>query len=194
MIRILLILVQMISLSAFAGGDSGGGGEAKKIRSLILAKKRAALEAAVENAFMSKDTYNNVTHFLEVFASGRLQIADAKNNSILQTMVQKGFSVDRMKTKFVVKAQCVDSAGVSKSAVAAMNKPGSDICINVKRIVDEFGPYIMDSDIIGLAMHEYAHHYGFLDEDHSFAAAAALAWQKDSEERDESLMFLTTPH
>ena len=66
-----------------------------------------------------------------------------------------------------------------------MNEPRSDICVNPERIANEFGPYIQDSDLMGLMMHEFAHHYGYLDEDHSFGASIASAYQYDNEYRNQ---------
>ena len=104
---------------------------------------------------------------------------------ILETMIQNGFAQDIQSISFTRSAKCIDKNGVEKTAVASMNKPRSPICINVERFADEFGPYVQDSDVLGLVMHELSHHYGFEDADHSFAAAIAKEWQLDNERRNE---------
>ena len=100
-------------------------------------------------------------------------------------MIKRGFGNDLNKTKFVIASSCKDRHGDEKSAVAKMNAPQSDICVSAAKIVNEFGPYIQDSDLMGLMMHEFSHHYGYEDADHSFAAAVAIEYQSDSEERNQ---------
>ena len=100
-------------------------------------------------------------------------------------MRAKGFTKNLYATKFELNSECLDKDGISKTATTSMDKMGSSICINVEKLVDDFGPYIQDSDIIGLLMHEYSHHFGYEDKDHSFAAAVAESYQKDSENRNE---------
>lgn len=168
------------------GGMDSGGGDARKIRSLILTSKSKQLRSQVVKIFSEKSvTVFGLKNSISWLALGQMKLADQKSQNILNEMIKKGFQSELNKVEFILSDRCLDLNGVEKSATAKMNKPGSKICVNPDRIVAEFGPYIQDSDLVGLAMHELAHHYGFEDADHSFAAAVALEWQKDSEQRNQ---------
>ncbi len=168
------------------GGSDRGGGDARKIRSLILTSKSKQLRSQVVKIFSEKSvTVFGLKNSIAWLTLGQMKLADQKSKNILNDMIKKGFQSDLNKVEFILSDRCLDLNGVEKSATAKMNKPGSKICVSPDRIVAEFGPHIQDSDLVGLAMHELAHHYGFEDTDHSFAAAVALEWQKDSEQRNQ---------
>lgn len=179
-----LILSMSVSAAESSGGTSGvgGGGDGKLIRSIVLKVKRERMVNRIIYAFTSQDEvdYSTLKNRLYGYAVGTDQLENPKANAILQDMIAKGFLADLKTVKIVASKKCVDSSGVERTASAYMNKPGSDICFNPDRIVDEFGPYIQDSDLVGLVMHEFAHHYGYEDTDHFFAAHVAMEYQKKS--------------
>lgn len=190
--KILLLTFSMlmsvqVGLAKDLGGSDRGGGDAKVIRSLIMQTKREKLIKAVVNAF--SDQPNNlgtsVRGSLSWLATGRQKFSDEKAEIILKDMIAKGFGRDLAKTKFVMSERCVDRFNIERTAVATMNVPASDICINPARLVDEFGPYIQDSDIMGLMIHEFAHHYGYEDTDHFLASSVAMDYQLDNEDRNQ---------
>lgn len=176
--------------TAQVSGQERGGGDARRIRSAILSSHRAKLIASVITAYRDDEGVTNVRNFLSWFNRGTMHLQDEAQQKILEDMIARGFGKNLMKTKFVMAESCFDSKGDSKTAVAEMNKPASDVCVSPSRIVDDFGPYIQDSDIMGLMMHELAHHYGYEDADHSFAAAIADEYQRDNEEKNQDGMPL----
>ncbi len=173
------------SLKALGGGSDRGGGDARKIRSLILESKRQDLIRQTAEVFDGSIGVQSVSNLLAWFAIGRVKLGDAKSQAILDDMLSKGFGKNLAQTKFVMKKSCKDKNGVEKTAVARISAPATDICINPSRFVEEFGPYIQDSDVMSLMMHELSHHYGYEDQDHSFAAAIASEYQKDNERRSQ---------
>ena len=176
--------------TAQVSGQERGGGDARRIRSAILVSHRAKLITSVVTAYRDDQGVLNVRNFLAWFNRGTMRLHDEAQQKILEDMITRGFGKNLMKTKFVMTDSCVDSKGDSKTAVAEMNQPAGDICVSPSRIVDDFGPYIQDSDIMGLMMHELAHHYGYEDADHSFAAAIADEYQRDNEEKNQDGMPL----
>jgi len=103
----------------------------------------------------------------------------------LRDTQNRGLNKDIYLSEFKIEKKCIDKNGIEKTATTEMNVMNSAICINVERFVEEFGPYIQDSDIVGLLMHEYSHHFGYLDENHVFAASVADFYQKDNENRNQ---------
>ncbi len=183
-----LLMSFLFSLSVSAIESSGrtsgvgGGGDGKMIRSLILKAKRERMVDRLIQVFTSQDVidYATIRNSLYGYALGTTKLENLKANAILQDMISKGFLADLKTVKFIASKKCVDSDGVERAASTTMNRPGADICFNPERIVDEFGPYIQDSDLVGLVMHEFAHHYGYEDTDHFFAAHVAMEYQKKS--------------
>ncbi len=188
-VLIALLILATPTKSMARGGTSGvgSGGDAQAIRSLVLKNKREHLIKSVAKSFADspKLVPTNVRDLLGGIAQGRQPLSNPKAQAILNDMIQKGFARDLEKTKFVLSDACLDHLGTERTAVAKMNAPGTDICVNPARIVDGFGPYIQDSDLIGIMMHEFAHHYGYEDSDHSFAANFAMDYQLDNEERNQ---------
>jgi hypothetical protein len=173
-----------------AGGVvNGGGGDARLIRRFVLDTKKKHLLSEVVGVFSdenpNQNAVTNVKRLLAWIASGRMQLQNAEAQKILSDMIARGFGKDLSQTKFILAERCMDSKSVEKTASAKMDEPRSDICINPDRVVEDFGPYIQDSDLMGLMMHEFSHHYGYEDADHSFAAAIALEYQLDNERRNQ---------
>lgn len=166
------------------GGSDRGGGDSRVIRSKIMQNKRASLIVKTQDLFSNKGNID-IRNVLAWFNSSKVALGDKAADAILNDMRSRGFAKNLFETPFVMKDKCIDKEGVSKTATTSINKMGSEICINTEKLVDDFGPYIQDSDIIALLMHEYSHHFGYEDMDHSFAAAIADAYQKDSENRNE---------
>ena len=167
------------------GGSDRGGGDSLIIRSKIFEKKKASLIKQTQDLFNGNNRVIDVRNILSWFNRQSVKTSDAKSNAILQDMRARGFAKNLFATEFELKEKCIDKDGLSKTATTSMNVMGSVICINAAKLVDDFGPYIQDSDIVGLLMHEYSHHFGYEDKDHSFAAAIAETFQADSERRNE---------
>ncbi len=166
-------------------GQDRGGGDAKLMRSLIAESKRDVLVKQVVDAFMRNDA-TNIRNTLGWFSRNRAILKDTPAaQAILHNMLDKGFASDIYKTEFEISKSCIDSRGKNKAAVATINAPRTSICINPDVIVKDFGPYIQDSDLVALIMHEFSHHYGHMDADHSFAAAVAQVYQEDSERENQ---------
>lgn len=166
-------------------GQERGGGDAKAIRSAILDNQRESLIQKSIALFEGTSNSRIEGALYWIVAHKNMNFKNSKHQEMLNTMIEKGFAQDISSLKFVRSSKCLDSNGADKTAVASMNVPRSSICINVEKFVNEFGPYIQDSDVLGLVMHELAHHYGYEDADHGFAAAVANVWQSDNERRSE---------
>jgi hypothetical protein len=166
------------------GGSDRGGGDAFVIRSKIFNAKKDNLVKQVNDLFTGKSNVD-IKSVMAWFNQANFNLSDAKANAILKDMRDRGFGSDVYKTQFKLEKTCLDKNGISKTATTSMNEMNSEICINAEKFVNEFGPYIQDSDVVGLLMHEYSHHFGYEDADHSFASSIAESYQKDSERRNE---------
>lgn len=184
-----LVETTVLASTSMSFGQDRGGGDARVIRSKILDSKMPILIREVTGVFKDPNPNSNATTsvrgLLSWISRGRLKLGDIDAQKKLDDMLDKGFGKDLSQTKFVLSKKCLDKEGIEKSASTEMNVPRADICVNPERIAREFGPYIQDSDLMGLMMHEFAHHYGYSDIDHSFAASIASAYQADNEYRNQ---------
>lgn len=176
---IILCFLFLLLNDVFASGGTssvGGGGDASAIRSLIMKHRKEYLIKGLINTFSErpKNVRTYVKHIIGMYAENLLEVKEPNAKKIFQDMIENGLREDIKKIEFVISRKCLDQSNIERSASTKMNDRGGVICINPYRIVDEFGPYIQSSDIIGLVMHEIAHHYGYEDEDHFFAASMAM--------------------
>ena len=181
------LIVLSSTFSAYAkidGGSDRGGGDAKLIRSKIFQSKRQDLIKKV-TALFEGNSDANLKSILAWMSKEHVRLPDQTQDAILKDMQKRGLGKDIYSTNFKLEKSCVDKNGIEKTATTEMNVMNSSICINVEKFVDDFGPYIQDSDIIGLLMHEYSHHFGYSDEKHEFAAGVTEFYQKDNERRNE---------
>lgn len=72
-------------------------------------------------------------------------------------------------SRYVVRSECLDRNGVARAATSTLNDPGGEICFDAGRIAEQ---RIVLSELVGLALHEHAHHFGDADENHLWVALA----------------------
>ena len=156
--------------ASISGGEDAGGGEGTQ----VVDKMEAVVAPEIGKVFLvyfadpagyqeERILLNVQTHWAE----------SSKNQNIIKDMYSKGFSEHLESSVVHVKSECSvikDGKKEIKSATALMDKPQSPIC---------FSPWVFSESVefknaaevfYGLMIHEFAHHYGHMDEDHSLAS------------------------
>lgn len=167
----------------------GNGGDASVIRRIVLAQRREQIRSQLREVFqgayieqLQSDLYKFLGSELKLSDDG-LEDKTELPTTILRTMKARGLAQEIERLNFDLRSECLDQAGLKRTATSQANVMGSSICIDLDRFIDGFGPYIQDSDIIALVMHELTHHFGFEDKNHHFAASIAQAWQSHAEQK-----------
>ena len=149
------------------GGVDGGGGnyvgsEPDQIKAIFQG----------DNGFELKKTVKQVFKILEFQV--RNKFVDPEDESIFSRMLGADFSgdtfdifhdIEKSKYNLKLEGQCQESIpGGFKDASTTMNKKRSSICFSLdslKRLPIQAVPF----QLIALAVHEHAHHYGFSEDD-----------------------------
>ncbi|MGZ3775223.1 MAG: hypothetical protein ACXVCY_15230 [Pseudobdellovibrionaceae bacterium] len=147
------------------GGVDGGGGN-------YVGSKPEQIKAIFngDNGFNLKETIKDVFKTLEFQV--RNKFVDAEVESIFSRMLGTNFSGDPLDvykdiegSPYELKANgsCLEDAGF-KDASTKIDKKGSPICFSLdglKRLPIQAVPF----QLVALAVHEHAHHYGFDEAD-----------------------------
>ena len=73
--------------------------------------------------------------------------------------------------RYEFKSPCIDAYGKRRSAVAKRWDRGGSICVDLDRMAKRRPAW---NEVLGLMMHEFAHHFGIEDKDHTLAAYVAF--------------------
>ncbi len=116
-------------------------------------------------SFIKKDLKSAVQSFFLELDLNKLEDNEVK--SILQKMVEFNVSNDIKQSKYkfaneMSQVKCLDSDNIERGATSEKNELSGDICFDPELL---FKQGATRSSLIGLAVHEHAHHYGFKDEE-----------------------------
>ena len=173
---------------AAEGGSDRGGGDARIIWREVLKIKSAPRFSvgvlAYSLAFFFSDESNNFRNRM-AFAVSHFDVShivDEKVRKIFIDLRARGLAYDIKRSRVVLQNKCVvkGSSGevIERSATAVNGQPKTDICIDPVLFANRLDGLAHDSVIFGLMMHEYARHFGYMDEDHSLAVNMAIAFIK----------------
>jgi hypothetical protein len=149
------------------GGVDGGGGnyvgaEPKQVRAIFEG----------DNGFNLKETIKDTFKTIEFQVTNKF--VDAEIESIFSRMLGSDFlgdefdiyqDIDKSPYKLKPEGPCLeDILGGFTDASTEMNKKGSPICFSLERLT-ELPVQAIPFQLVALAVHEHAHHYGFSEED-----------------------------
>ena len=175
----------MIGLSVqplYAGEKDGGGGNVQTIEKALNSKRRLERIQALEIFLAGPLASQRIAYLISAIEPSK--ILDGKARATFQQLLSKGMIGDIRNSRISLMQECsieIKGKKVIKSAAAKMNQPGTSICVNPIGIVDSLGTELRNGTLLGLLVHEFAHHYDVLDEDHSLAIAVAEAIETDDE-------------
>lgn len=90
-------------------------------------------------------------------------IEDTATSAMIAEMLERGLKSDiESSAPYELQSECRDKYGNSVAATALNNDYRGPICFSAKRLAEMS---VGKAEIIGLALHEYAHHFGFEDMD-----------------------------
>jgi hypothetical protein len=112
-----------------------------------------------------------------------LTVDDLSARIALQSMLDRDAASDLQKSRYVIKESCAYIGGQA-AAGAKANELGGDICFSPKRLA-ELGS--TKAEVVGLAAHEHAHHFGYSDSSYAIYKAVFRTLQLKSPEWGESL-------
>lgn len=169
------------------GGSDRGGGDARIIWREVLkinsAQRFSVGVLAYALTFWFSDETNNYRNRMASLVSGfdTTHIIDEKVRAIFIDIRARGLANDIRQTRVVLQNRCVIQGPsgqlIERSATAVNGKPQTDICVDPVLFASRMDGLAFGSVIVGLMMHEYARHFGYMDEDHSFAVNMAIAFE-----------------
>mgnify|MGYP001559401796 CR=1 FL=1 len=83
--------------------------------------------------------------------------------AVFQDLIQRGVREDLLRSPYFVASSCLDSLGEERAATAPSGDRSGPICFNAGRLAAENAS---NGEILGLALHEHAHHFGYADPEH----------------------------
>src|SRR5262249_15387234 len=95
------------------------------------------------------------------------QIASGPARDALKDIIARDLEKDIRESNYVIQDSCQEIGGQAAGGAVA-NQLGGDICLSPKRLAE------IDSskaEIVGLVIHEHAHHFGYVDADYSIDRA-----------------------
>lgn len=151
MIFWILTAAVVVSQPAFAGKGRDGG-EPLRIR-------MAALRDLIE----SPSVRNTLSTFM-----ARVSYVDWDMPvvSTVKRMVKAGLLEDIKNSPFEFKDECLDSDGKARPATAVRDDRNGPICFGLRELAIQ-NP--TQTELYAIMLHEFAHHFGEQDEDHSLA-------------------------
>lgn len=182
----------------YAGEKDGGGGNVETIEKALTSNRRLERIQALEIFLIGPLASQRISYLIGAIDTSK--ILNEKARATFQDLISKGMTRDIRNSAISLMQECsieFNGKKVIKSAAAKMNRPGTSICVNAIAIVDSLGTELRNGTLMGLLVHEYAHHFGVLDEDHSLAIAVAEAIETEDESdeliKGESNWLLTEP-
>lgn len=195
MLRLLILILFLTSIVFAAGEKGGGGGDPGKIAQQLKEEKIEAATHAfiwffVSGPGLGQESY--LSHLSSILSKVDPDyIFDKSAKKVFVDMLNRGLLKDVALTQVKLKEKCIiyrDDVPVEVTAGTLMDIPQSEVCINPYRFVDSTGGVLKESLFLGFMLHEYAHHYGYLDLDHSFGVAMTEAIELSSNADDKDLL------
>ena len=152
----------VVSLTAIAGpalassGQEGKGGDASLIR-----------RAVIEN-FIQNDLKGTSIRYLKQLQTA--SISDPSLQKIFADLLGRGVIADIKNSPYKIEKSCTDSMGIKRSAVANDQELDGPVCFDSERLAQQGAT---QAELIGLAIHEAAHHFHYDDSDAKIAAFVA---------------------
>ena len=99
---------------------------------------------------------------------GNFESSDISNEEVRQIfndILERGLIEDIKLSHYEYSNDCRDNDNNIRGATAHLHDIHGPICFNISYLAEN---NITENELIGLAMHEHAHHFGYEDLDHSF--------------------------
>jgi hypothetical protein len=146
---ILAISALAITHSVFAkeGGAGTHGGDVRAIQKAQLVRDFKTLR-------------DDASRFIDQVQLE--DISDPEVRALLASLIDRGLKEDIRRSPYKIANQCRDRFGNSHDAATTIGKLGAEICFDLEQMSRES---ITRSELIGLTIHEHAHHFGYGDND-----------------------------
>lgn len=150
----LSVLTSGLAFGGQADGHAGGnGGDPVLLRAKMIRQ------------YVNSDLRNDVRKYFETLDLSKITNFSARGS--LQMMKDRDVLTDIADSNYTLRDSCSEVGG--QAAGGAMpNDLGGDICLSPRRLA-EIGS--SKAEIVGLAVHEYAHHFGYSDKDYAIYKA-----------------------
>lgn len=182
---------QYPSAKAIGGKDGGGGDPSIMWRSILKIENAPRFEEAELSfaAALFLDDQNN--NFRARLASVLMTLppSSIKNFRVrraFEAMLKDGLVQDIADSQVRLRNLCfieIEGVKLERAATSLMNAKGTDICVDPVRMAKGLDGFARSSVLFGLMFHEYAHHFGHLDLDHSMAIEIARALEATQGQR-----------
>lgn len=149
--RALLLGLTLLPLSvrmANAHGSGAHGGDPVEVRRLDMVE---FINTELRQNLLDLTGYLN----LNVIESVGIRRA-------VQDLLDRDLAGDVRSSPYIIRDSCVDGQGRQKAATSNLNEMGGEICFNPRFLARQNAS---NSEIVALAFHEHAHHFGYADSD-----------------------------
>lgn len=145
--KLFLGLLLLASLQSGAAGRESGGGNPSVARAEVIEK------------FINDELKGLMFAYIDDFHESKLS-----SNAVamrFKTMIQNGLKSDVANSTYDTKGACY-SNGEKKPAATVLNQMAQTICFDPKELARQG---TTQREIVALAFHEHAHHFGFSEEE-----------------------------
>lgn len=146
------LFVALASSSTFAGGETGNGGNTRQ-------STVSDIEDAIKDLRVSLYTV-----FSQFERRTELWNSDPLLTRVMTRLYQPPTTIfGDLNSKMVLQDECIDQNGEVNDGGAKLNDLKGDICFSTTRLT-RLSKEALRDELIGLAMHEHVHHFGFGEE------------------------------
>lgn len=177
-----ILILFMLHQSIAIAGDSGHAGDPAVYRGKLALEKRVAVATQYKNSLDEylKKTILGTLQMYELYQAEYDKIMEPQVAEMMARMIQ-GRVIETLKNpsftyKVITDEYCRDSKGDPWAATAKLNDIGGEICVSALRLVEIQADPL---EVVGLMLHEHAHHYGYEDKDHKMFDVALAVERKE---------------
>lgn len=144
---------------AIASGGTRGGGDATTARKIELSK---------EFIFLKSDLKSFLNHL------NLSSLKDVAVKKIIEDISARGLNDDINESVYQLSDQCVDEENQTHAASTEIGKRNANICLDLNKLSAQ---NIVKGELIGLLLHEHAHHFGYKDTEEMHRLISVIANQ-----------------
>jgi hypothetical protein len=150
----LLALTSGLAFGSQGDGHAGGnGGDPTLLRAKLIRQ------------YINSDLRNDAQQYFKTI--DLTKISNVAAQRALESMKDRDVAADIADSNYILRDSCSDVGGQAAGG-AMLNDLGGNICLSPKRLA-EVGS--SKAEIVGLAIHEHAHHFGYSDKDYAIYGA-----------------------
>ena len=172
--KLVVVFVLCMNLCTAANANIEGGNEGGNGGDHILARQQTIREKIADPIYLGQSLLKlQLTKYLRWVNRNPESIRKADARKTMQALLANGIQADIEQStyKVLLDAPCIEMKSgkrLARPATARMGDLGGNICFSATMLAKRD---VKTAELLALAIHEHAHHYGTADEDHQFMSA-----------------------